>query len=102
MSIVVVATARPLPEHREEVIAAFERAIPLVHEEQGCERYALHEAPDRIVMIERWAGQEATQAHVAGEPFKELSAALEGKLDSDLEVLVLAPRPIGTVEQGRI
>lgn len=102
MSIVVVATARPLPEHRHEVIAAFERAIPLVHGERGCEKYALHEAPDRLVMIERWADGEATQAHVAGQPFKELSAALEGKLASDLEVLVLSPHPAGTAEQGEI
>lgn len=102
MSIVVVATARPLPEHRDAVIAAFERAIPLVHGEKGCERYALHESPDALVMIERWADGEATQGHVAGEPFKELSAALEGKLTSGLEVVVLTPHPAGTTEQGQI
>lgn len=102
MSIVVVATARPLPEHRDEVLAAFERAIPLVHGEKGCEKYALHEAPDAFVMIERWADGEATQAHVAGEPFKALSAALEGKLASDLDVVVLTPHPAGTPEQGAI
>ena len=102
MSIVVVATARPLPEHRDEVIAAFERVIPAVHGETGCEKYALHEAPDRLVMIERWADGEATQAHVAGEPFKELSAALEGKLAAELEILVLSPHPAGTAGQGEL
>lgn len=102
MSIIVVATARPLPEHRDEVLAAFERAIPLVHGEKGCEKYALHEAPDRLVMIERWADGEATQGHVAGEPFQELSAALKGKLAAELEVLILAPHPAGTAEQGEI
>ena len=28
MSVVVVATAVPIPEHRAEVVAAFEAAIP--------------------------------------------------------------------------
>jgi quinol monooxygenase YgiN len=37
MSVVVVATAFPLPEHRAEVIAAFEAAIPRVQEDPGCE-----------------------------------------------------------------
>src|SRR5690348_3244307 len=35
MSIVVVVTAFPLPEHRAEVIAAFEAAIARVHGEPG-------------------------------------------------------------------
>ena len=33
MSVVVVVTAFPLPEHRAEVIAAFEEAIARVHYE---------------------------------------------------------------------
>ena len=52
MSVVVVVTAFPAPERRAEVIAAFEAAITRVHEEPGVELYALHEGPDRLVMIE--------------------------------------------------
>lgn len=102
MSTVVVATAVPLPGQREAVLAAFEKAIPLVHAERGCERYALHEAPDKLVMIERWADQEAIQGHLQGAPFQELHAALEGKLDGELQVMVLSPHPAGTAEQGAI
>ena len=44
MSVIVVATAFPSPEHRAEVIAAFEAAIAQVHDEEpGCELYALQE-----------------------------------------------------------
>jgi quinol monooxygenase YgiN len=43
LSVVVVATAYPLPDHRAEVIAAFEEAIALAHDEPGVELYALHE-----------------------------------------------------------
>jgi quinol monooxygenase YgiN len=48
MSIVVVVTAFPIPEHHAEVIAAFEEAIIRVHDEPGVELYALHEGPDRV------------------------------------------------------
>jgi len=41
MAVVVVATAIPLPGHRDEVIAAFEAAIAKVHaSEDGCLLYA--------------------------------------------------------------
>ena len=43
MSVVVVVTAFPIPEHRAEVVAAFEEAIARVHDEPGVELYALHE-----------------------------------------------------------
>jgi quinol monooxygenase YgiN len=42
MSVVVVVTAFPVPEHRAEVVAAFEAAIARVHDEPGVELYALH------------------------------------------------------------
>ena len=48
MSIVVVATISPKPEHTDAVAAAFAGIIPQVHAEDGCELYALHRAgPDR-------------------------------------------------------
>lgn len=102
MSIVVVATAEPREGCRDEVIAAFERVIPQVHRQSGCERYALHEAGDRLVMVERWADQAAIDRHLSGAPFAELSSALEASLVRPLEVMVLAPRPAGTPAKGQI
>src|ERR1700733_13079818 len=68
MAVIIVATAYPAAEYREEVIAAFEAAIGKVHaEEDGCELYALHEGPDgRLVMIEKYASDEAVAAPRAG------------------------------------
>ena len=78
---VVVATITPQPEHAQAVREAVLAAVPQVHAEEGCERYALHEARDgSLVMIEQWAGPEALAAHGEGEPFTELSRRLEGKL----------------------
>ena len=59
MSIVVVATITPKPEHTDAVAAAFAGIIPQVHAEDGCELYALHRAGDQLIMIERWASAEA-------------------------------------------
>ncbi len=57
MSVVVVVTAFPLPEHRAEVVAAFEAAITRVHDEPGVELYALHQGPDRLVVIEKYESE---------------------------------------------
>lgn len=102
MSTVVVATVVPLPGQREAILAAFEQAVPRVHAEAGCELYALHEAPDKVVMIEKWADQEAIQAHLQGAPFQELHTALEGKIEGELQVMVLSPHPAGEAGQGAL
>ena len=103
MSVVVVATAFPIPEHRAEVIAAFEAAIDKVHsEEPGCELYALHEGRDRLVMIEKYASQDAVAEHRKGAGLALLRASLEGKLAGELDIQVLVPHPAGTKSKGEL
>lgn len=103
MSVVVVATIRPVPEHRAEVIAAFEAAIERVHaEDDGCELYALHEADDRLVVIEKWASQEALDSHTANAALAELGQRLDGKVTGGSDVVVLRPHPAGTARQGAL
>ena len=104
MSIVIVATAFPKPEYREEVIAAFEKAEEAVHAaEDGCQLYALHEGPDgRLVMIEKYSDQDAVSAHVSGAGLAALRADLDGKLASDLDVQVLSPHPAGSPQKGAL
>jgi quinol monooxygenase YgiN len=103
MSVIVVATARPRPEQRAEVIAALEKAIEQTHaNDAGCLLYALHEAPDRLVMIEKWADEAALDAHSRSEALAELAANLDGKLTAVLEVVRLAPHPAGAAQQGTL
>lgn len=103
MSVVLVATVFPKPEHRAEVIAVFESVIGRVHaDEQGCELYALHEGDDRLVLIEKYADQEAFEAHRTGAGLKQLIAGLDGKLTGPLDVQVLRPHPAGTAEKGAL
>jgi quinol monooxygenase YgiN len=103
MSLVIVATAFPVPEHRDEVIAAFVTAAEQVQAvDEGCELYALHEGPDRLVMVEKWASQEAIDKHGKSPALAALSAALTGKIVGSLDVQVLTPHPAGTPQQGTL
>jgi quinol monooxygenase YgiN len=102
MSVIAVVTAFPVPEHRVEVIAAVEAAIARVHEEPGVELYALHEGPDRLVMIEKYESEEALSEHNKGPALADLLSALKGKLSSDLELQLLVPRPAGNAQKGTL
>lgn len=100
MSTVLVATVFPLPEHRTEVVAALEKAIAQVHKEPGVELYALHEGPDRLVMIEKYQSEQARSQHAKGAALAELLSALDGKLSGKLDVQVLTPHPAGDAQKG--
>ena len=102
MSVVVIATAFPVPEHRAAVIAAFEAAVKRVHDEPGVELYALLEGPDRLVMIEKYASEQARTEHRKGAALADLRSALEGKLTTDLDVQVLVPHPAGNPQKGTL
>lgn len=102
-AVVVVATIRPLPEHRTEVIAAMEKVIADVHaHDDGCLLYALHEGDDRLVMVEKWASAEALAEHSRGAALAGLNEALNGRLAGDLDVQILRPHPAGTPAQGAL
>lgn len=103
MSLVIVATLFPKPEFRDDVIATLETVIGRVHtEDSGCELYSLHEGPDRLVMIEKWADPKDLQAHSVSPAFKSLTSALDGKMAAEMDVQVLQPHPAGTVGQGAV
>ncbi len=102
MSVVVVATIAPLPEHRDEVIAAFAATIAQVHAEDGCELYALHQAPDRLIMVEKWASRDALGIHSKGTALAALNPQLAGKVAGPPEVIVLDPVPAGDAAKGQL
>ena len=102
MSVVVVATAFPVPEHRAEVVAAFEAAIARVHDEPGVELYALHQGRDRLVMIEKYESDQARSQHAKGAALADLRSALQGKLSTALDAQVLVPHPAGNAQKGAL
>jgi len=102
MSVVVVATIVPLAEHRHEVIAAFQEAIKQVHDEDGCELYALNEAPDRLIMIEKWTSPEALRAHSTSPALTAMNPKLTGKVAGRPEIIVLNQLPAGDPAKGAL
>lgn len=102
MPVIIVATATPQPEHRDEVKAVFVAAVEQVHGEDGCELYALHEDDDRFVMIEKWASQDAVQTHGGSPALAKLGAGLKGKIVGGLDVVYLRPVPAGDAAKGAL
>jgi quinol monooxygenase YgiN len=65
-AVIVVATVSPKPGEEQAVREAILAAIPKVHGEPGCEKYALHEPTGDstdLVFVERWESQEALKTH---------------------------------------
>ena len=102
MSVVVVATIVPLAEHRDAVIAAFKEAIAQVHGEDGCELYALNEAPDRLIMIEKWASREALRAHGKSPALAAMNPKLADQVAGRPEIIVLNQLPAGDPVKGAL
>lgn len=102
MSVVVVATIVPLAEHRDEVIAAFKETIKQVHDEDGCELYALHEASDRLIMIEKWASRDALRVHSTSPALTAMGPKLAGKVAGPPEIIVLNQLPAGDLVKGAL
>jgi quinol monooxygenase YgiN len=102
VSVVVVATIIPLPEHRDAVIAAFTETIPEVHAEDGCELYALHQNDDRLIMVEKWASADALRTHSKGAALAAMGPKIAGKVTGAPDVIVLHPVPAGDAAKGQL
>jgi quinol monooxygenase YgiN len=102
MSVIVVATVFPEPDHRDEVLTALTETVPLVHAEDGCDLYALHEGPDRFVLIEEWTSDEALAVHAGAQALADLRSRLAGKTIGELDIQLMTAVPAGTEEQGSL
>jgi quinol monooxygenase YgiN len=93
----------PVEGSRDAVQAALSKGIGEVHEESGCELYALHSAPDgTFVLLEKWSSEEELAAHAAGDRVTRLNESLLGLLERPAEITKLAPVPAGTETQGQL
>ena len=100
-AVVVVAVFTAAPGRLDELRSALVEAIPAVHAEEGCELYAIHDAPgDRIYMLEKWTSVELLDAHGQGEAVARLQGLVRGLTAADPEVIRMWPIPAGTPEQG--
>lgn len=102
-TVVVTAYFYPRPGTRDQVLAALEPAIAAVHDEDGCELYAIHDAPDgSIVMLEKWTSADLLDAHGRGDAVARLNVALDGLLERPVAVTRLVPIPVGQPDKGAL
>jgi quinol monooxygenase YgiN len=102
VSILIVATVSPKPGRADAVREAFTAALPKVHEESGCELYALHEDGYGFVLIERWATREGVMAHGAGDTFNQLTESVKDDLTEPIGVRMLTAIPAGDPAKGAL
>ena len=103
MSVVVTAVFHPVPGRTPELIDALRASIPAVHQEAGCQLYAIHDAEDgTITMIEKWDSREVLAAHAAGPAVKALGAAVAPFIAQPTTVTTMTPLPAGTTHQGEL
>jgi quinol monooxygenase YgiN len=103
--VVVVATLVAKPGQEELVEKTLKAAVPAVHAEPGCLRYALHRKADatgEFVVIEKWASQEALGAHLKGAAMREVGAALAQALAAPLQAAFLDAIPAGAPDTGTV
>ncbi|MEE4024897.1 putative quinol monooxygenase [Gordonia sp. PKS22-38] len=103
--VVVVATLSPKPGEEEAVKEAVLNAIPKVHAEKGCLKYALHEATGDstdLVMIEKWESIDALATHGQAPALAELGQAIANLLAAPLDVKTFTPIRAGETDLGAI
>jgi quinol monooxygenase YgiN len=100
---VVVAIVRPLEGHTDQVREQLEAVIPAVHQESGCEFYALHEGSDgTLIFVEAWDSRQQWVDHMEGPTVAEITARLEGLLAAPTEVHEVYGVPAGDTLRGVI
>lgn len=90
-NISVVATITPAAGCESEVLAALQAAVKVTLGEPGCESYVLHRTKESFVVLESWEDGAALKAHAEGEGNAALTAALEGRLSTPIDVKVMRP-----------
>ena len=103
MPVVVLALFTPKPDTRDELVAALQKSIPAVHQEEGCEQYAIHDAADgTITMIEKWTSAELLDRHTYGPAVTALNTAIADFVVAPPVVTTMTPIPAGTQAQGEL
>ncbi len=95
-TVVVTAVFQPLPERKDALVQALRQSMPAVHDEQGCQLYAIHDAADgTITMIEKWDSANDLAAHGSGPAVAALRQACEEFLAGPAVVTTMTPIPVG-------
>lgn len=103
--IVAVVLLKAHEGKAAELLEAFTPVIEQTHGEEGCLAYALHRDlhdPDSMVLVERWASQEALDAHFQMPYMAAVGEAAGTLLTEPPRIVFSEPVPIGKTEKGSL
>jgi len=102
-NVVVVAIFKVKEGLADDAIAALTDAITATHDEAGCLAYALHRdvnAPESLVLVERWTSQVALEAHLQQPYIAALGAKAAELLAAPPQMHICGPVPVGDPMKG--
>ena len=92
----IVAFVTPKPEEFDRVKAILEAIIPEVHNEPGCDFYALHlDSLGRLAFIEAWTTRALWLEHMEAPTVARIREQTSGLLAAETEIFELSARPVG-------
>jgi quinol monooxygenase YgiN len=99
---IVVARVYPKPGLLQRVIDVYAPIVPLVHQEPGCELFALHTDGETVFVVEKWATPADLQGHAAGPAYARIRPGITDLVDHAADVWVLDNLPFGEAAKGTI
>jgi quinol monooxygenase YgiN len=99
---IVVARVYPKPGRLQQVIDVYAPVAPLVHQEPGCELFALHTDGETVFVVEKWATQADLQGHADGAAYAQIRAGISDLVDHAPDVWVLEPLSFGEAVKGTV
>jgi quinol monooxygenase YgiN len=102
MPVVVVASFTVKPESVDAVREACQKAVTAVHEEPGCELYAVHEGDRTFVFVEQWADADALKTHSTAPGVTTLFGEIGEHLDGAPDIKMLQPIVAGDPAKGQV
>jgi quinol monooxygenase YgiN len=103
--VVVTAIVNVRSDARDEALAALTAGIEATHGEDGCLAYALHEdntQPSRFVIVEKWASQDALEAHGQAEHLKAMFGVVGPLLAEPPVIVFTTPLAVGDPSKATI
>jgi quinol monooxygenase YgiN len=73
-----------------------------VHQEPGCELFALHTDGETVFVVEKWATPADLRGDAYGAAYAQIRAGINDLVDHAADVWVLDPLPFGDAAKGTI
>jgi quinol monooxygenase YgiN len=102
MPVVVVAILTPKPDAFDRVREVLTRTVAAVHDEPGCQLYALHHADQKVVFIEQWADEQALTTHMTAPALMSALSEIGDMLAAPPEIIRAEAIPAGDPAKGQL